>query len=115
WIAADRTGNFVWGPGGVSNHPTQHGPSCDMNAATWGDVPPGTPVASSFGDSYTHPQCEDGDDDDLGYGCIRQCRPGNTNTGLFCSTSTDTYARQHYGYDWRLPTSDRGLLLGNPY
>lgn len=106
WMIADRQGGFVWGPDGISNHPTTAPPSCTMNAADWTfDVP-----------TWWHSQCKRGDRDD-GTSCHTQCRPGYTDMGLTCTNwsifSLDTYGQHIYGYDYKLPTSDLGLLTND--
>ncbi|QDE94364.1 hypothetical protein BHS06_34410 [Myxococcus xanthus] len=108
WMAADRIGNFVWGYNGVSTHPTRSGPSCRMNAAHWSFTVP----------TWWHSQCKTGDRDD-GTSCHSACRPGYTDMGLTCTnwsiTSLHTYRQHIYGYDYTLPTSDRGLMIGEPH
>lgn len=99
WMLQDRQGNFSWGQGGISTHPTLAGPSCDMDASDSIDVWRGT-------------QCKVGDDD-TGVECLRQCKSGYTNGGLICTnwSTLHSYARERYGYDYWLPTSNLGLLV----
>jgi hypothetical protein len=111
WMVADWTalpadqGGFVWGPDGISNHPTQHGPSCSMKAADWTTTVP----------TWQYSQCREGDDDNGLLGCMAQCKPGYFNGGLGDCVEDgfpwlDIYGRDIYAHDYTLPTSDVGLL-----
>ncbi|XXF78842.1 hypothetical protein P2318_03515 [Myxococcaceae bacterium GXIMD 01537] len=107
WMVADRVGGFLWGHDGVSTHPTQRGPSCRMNAASWTfDTP-----------TWWHSQCKAGDRDD-GTTCHSTCRSGYTDMGLTCTnwswSSLHTYSQNIYRYDYTLPTTDRGLMVSDP-
>ena len=97
WMLSDRAGDFVWGPDGVSTHPTTQGPSCYMQAA-------------SFGEAHWHTQCKLGDSDS-GVGCLRQCKSGYTDGGLICTNWSNwhSYTRELYSYQYDIPTSNRGL------
>ncbi|TKD00289.1 hypothetical protein E8A74_34870 [Polyangium fumosum] len=55
WVIHDRQGNFMWGDDGVSTHPTQAGPSCNMPAATW----------KTGVETWEHTDCEYGDTEAL--------------------------------------------------
>jgi hypothetical protein len=102
WMASDRAGSFVWGPDGVSTHPTQKGPSTRMNAADW----------TTTIDTWRHSQCKKGDAD-LVAGCLRRCRSGYTDIAGVCTEipfGWSTYTRSTYGFDYEIPNDDRGLL-----
>ncbi|AGC46123.1 hypothetical protein MYSTI_04833 [Myxococcus stipitatus DSM 14675] len=111
WMEADWHGRFAkWGPNGgngVDNHPTQKAPTCTMNAASWSADTP----------TWTRSQCKMGDRDD-GTTCHSQCRSGYTDMGLTCTNwdigSLHTYNQNLYGYDYEIPTTDLGLLRGDP-
>jgi hypothetical protein len=113
WMIADRSGGFAWGPDGVHTHPTSDPPTCSFAAAKW----------AAGHEAQWHTQCEVGDTDS-GSGCIEQCKPGYDDTGLLCSKcsgtvyepwtwSCDTYAKKLYDYDYPIPTTDLGLLVGD--
>jgi hypothetical protein len=105
WLAADRMGGFVWGIEGVSTHPTTStAQSCNVYAASW-EFP--------LDDSRPYTECEL-DDDDTGFDCHSGCPDGWTEYDLTCtdwSGSWATIGRSYYGYDYTLPTTDRGLVV----
>ena len=56
WMSHDRKGDFrYWGDDGVSTHPTQAWPSCNMPAATW----------KTGLETWEHTDCEYGDTEAL--------------------------------------------------
>jgi len=107
WLARDRQANFPWGLDGVNTHPT---------VARF-------PTDSCTGDSLQpfdnagcyRSECLSGDDQAIGK-CVRECRPGYTNAGALCTRSRppDGYMRLNasgtYGYAFRIPQTDAGLL-----
>jgi hypothetical protein len=102
WMVEDRAGGSSWGPNGISTHPTTDGPSCDMSAAS-------TPTI----DMAKGTQCKLGDDD-TGIECLRHCNSGQVNIGLFCSDPLgNNWTERKYGYNYTLPTTNRGLLMGD--
>lgn len=101
WIEVDRAAPIRWGYDGVTTGPTNQGPSSTMNAAHW----------DAWTNTWAHSHCKKGDSD-LRAECLQQCRSGYTDTGLFCTNSNlNTYAKTHYGFDYAMPTQDRGLLI----
>ncbi|WEF33202.1 hypothetical protein [Pseudoduganella chitinolytica] len=102
WMRTDRTTDFKWGRDGVSTHPTRSGPSAEMNAAAWSAGVP----------TWWHSDCKFGDRDDGTY-CVEACRSGYTDGGYLCTnwSTWHSYTVSTYRYDYRLPTSDRGLLV----
>lgn len=102
WMVAERANGGTWGNNGISTHPTQEGPSCDMKAAS-----------SNTAEMAKGTQCKLGDDD-TGSGCLRHCPSGSTNIGLFCAgASSSDWANRAYSYDYTLPVTNRGLLMGD--
>jgi hypothetical protein len=102
WIGVDRASGITWGANGVSTRPTVNGPGPDMNAAYWN-------YATS---TWTHSQCKKGDTN-YGVQCARQCKPGYTDGGLLCTnwSTWHSYTKGLYGYDYKMPTNDTGLLI----
>jgi hypothetical protein len=108
WIAADRT---TWGPGGISNHPTQHPPEAGLQACA------GSPTYAIASAGCYKSECLAGDDE-ASEDCLKECKPGYDNAGLTCNKGKwpwewSIYGRltggNKYGYRYTLPTRDVGL------
>ncbi len=99
-----------WGPDGISQHPTQNPPPLNMAACE------GTPtytIGKPDPDGCYKSECLAGDDQASEH-CLKECKPGYTNTGLICQGSFGhMYGRLQgdhwYRYDYTIPASDAGL------
>jgi hypothetical protein len=104
------TGEFaswVWGPDGISNHPTQNPPPSKLAACE------GSPTYKVDDAGCYKSECLAGDDE-ASENCLKECKPGYTNQGLTCWKSAfHLYGRLQgdhwYRYDYTLPASDVGL------
>jgi len=120
WIEADRIGGWLWGPDGISNHPTQNPPEADMRAckgpAIW--WPGADGYIYELGPGCYKSECLAGDDQTAAL-CLKECEPGYTNHGLTCGDigwkiwEWRAYGRlnpgKSYGYNYILPRQDAGL------
>lgn len=121
WMVADRAASLRWGPeddasgsrgeGGVSSQPTVNSPTYDLVACR------GTPLYAVSDSGCYQSECLAGDDE-ASEDCLKECEPGYTNTGLTCTKFSgiipvSVYGRldsgKHYGYGYRIPTTDLGL------
>jgi hypothetical protein len=101
---------WFWGPDGVSRHPTQDPPPLSMAACK------GTPtytIGEPDPDGCYKSECLAGDDQ-ASQNCLKECKPGYTNTGLVCQGSFGhMYGRLQgdhwYKYDYTIPSGDAGL------
>ena len=118
WALVDKKGNFIWGPangtrneGGVSTNPNQqiNYPSYEMRACKGSSI---DATGTSTSGCYKS-ECLSGDVEELN-SCQKECKSGYTNLGMFCKKSgwfsISSYRVKHYDYDYRLPTTDVGLL-----
>jgi len=114
WLAKDRApADWVWGPDGISNHPTQKSPldnehrmACEGLSTAWFES-----------DGCYKSECIAGDDE-ASEDCLKECEPGYNNVGLTCNKGVwpwewKVYGRltggHKYGYRYTLPASDAGL------
>jgi hypothetical protein len=103
WLAADCIEKIFWGPktgrdSAISTQPTAKAPTADMKACTGNAV-----VALSSEAGCYKSECLAGDDQPVGQ-CLKECKPGFTNTGLTC-----------FKWDWFDSYSYGRLNGGNPY
>jgi hypothetical protein len=116
WLAADRIEKIFWGPktgrdSAISTQPTAKAPTADMKACTGNAV-----IALSKEAGCYKSECLAGDDQPVGQ-CLKECKPGFTNTGLTCFKwdwfESDSYGRlgggNPYPLSYVLPTRDVGL------
>jgi tectonin-like protein/necrosis inducing protein (NPP1) len=117
WLSAD---NLAWGPDGVNTHPTAvradpNQPMCVGNVIN--DLGSKVSITGS-GPGCFKSECLAGDDQAVER-CIKECEPGYTNTGLTCGRGKwpwdwSVYGRLNagktYGYAFKMPTGDAGLL-----
>lgn len=113
WIAVDKTANWVWGPDGISNHPTQRSPiDAEHSVACKGSATYGVDDVGCY-----QSECLAGDDETL-TDCLKECEPGYINLGVACKTGDwvwnwEFYNRltgsNSYSYDYTLPQQDAGL------
>jgi hypothetical protein len=102
--------NWVWGPDGISNHPTQKPPPGDLAACE------GSPTWDTGKDQAVgcyKSECYAGDDEASEH-CLKECKPDYTNHGLTCWKSAfHLYGRLQgdhwYRYNYTLPKNDVGL------
>ncbi len=111
WIAADRLANFVWGPDGVSRHPTTEPPVANETACD------GSPTYRFDHAGCYQSECLAGDDQ-ASEDCLKECEHGYDNVGLTCNKGVwpwewSVYGRltggHSYRYDYTIPTGDAGL------
>lgn len=123
-VNGTATGGFatwLWGPDGISNHPTQNPPPLDLLACD------GRPTYStgSYPDSRNglkfvpesvgcyKSECLAGDDE-ASENCLKECKPDYSNHGLTCwKSALHLYGRLQedhwYRYNYTLPKNDVGL------
>lgn len=119
WVADSRVGvgrsaDWTWGPGGISNHPTQRPPerglkACEGLATAW--------IGLGFSVGCYQSECLAGDDQ-ASEDCLKECEPGYDNVGLTCNKGKWPWDWKIYGrltgghkypYHYTLPTTDAGL------
>ncbi|CAF3704024.1 unnamed protein product [Rotaria sp. Silwood1] len=113
WIAEDRTATWVWGPDGVSKHPTQHDPAdAEHSIACEGSATYGVANAGCY-----QSECLSGDDE-TATACLKECKVGYVNIGLYCQKGRWPWEMQFYNrlsgsnsysYSYTLPHEDVGL------
>jgi hypothetical protein len=104
------TGEFaswIWGPDGISNHPTQNPPAIQLVACD------GAATYRTADAGCYKSECLAGDDE-ASENCLKECKPDYSNHGLTCwKSALHLYGRLQgdhwYRYDYTLPTSDAGL------
>ena len=115
WLAKDRAqAQRHWGPDGVSNHPTQWSPFDAVHQSAC----QGTPTYDGFNTNGCYKsECIAGDDQ-ASEDCLKECKPGYNNTGLFCSKGIlpwewEVYGRltggNKYSYPYTIPWDDTGI------
>jgi hypothetical protein len=115
WLAKDRAqAQWHWGPDGVSNHPTQWSPFDAVHQSAC----QGTPTYDGFNTNGCYKsECIAGDDQ-ASEDCLKECKPGYNNTGLFCSkgilpSEWEVYGRltggNKYSYPYTIPWDDTGI------
>jgi hypothetical protein len=107
WMIKERAAPFYWGTwkgNGTDRHPTQMGPTCQMDAYYKGNA------IDTDSDRYT--QCREGDiQTDFGdANCTIPCADGYTNYDGWCKDGIHSYTQKTYSYDYYIPISDQGLL-----
>ena len=111
WLESDRQRAFIWGPDGISTHPTLAPPTANMKACE------GSPTWALANAGCFKSEALAGDDQ-ASEDALKECRHGYDNAGLTCNKGVlpwewSVYGRlnpgNHYGYGYLVPLTDAGL------
>ncbi|CAF1165736.1 unnamed protein product [Rotaria sp. Silwood1] len=98
WIIADRTANWAWGPGGITNHPTKRFPDdAEHSVACTGNVNLGVADAACY-----QSECLSGDEETTS-NCVKEWNPKLKVYHRMAKTNA-------YMYNYILPHQDAGLI-----
>ncbi len=104
WMDADLAGGFQWGE--IWTHPMGENINCSLVTCR------GLPIWGCTESGCWRSQCGVGDRDD-GITCWH-CATGYTDNGATCGKGWSVHGISTYGTEYKIPTSDKGLLYKNP-